>query len=93
MSASTVSITANPASVRRRPVLVTDKKPTASINLFAVENGPNGAVGDDRVASGNSKDLSHLYIGCNVKDITTVKKDRGQPYGFCSQCSKRTSEI
>ncbi|XP_030450190.1 SUN domain-containing protein 1-like [Syzygium oleosum] len=79
MSASTVSITANPASARRRPVLLADKKSNhPNIELFPAENGANA---DDRAnVSGNSKDLSHHSIrggGGEAKDLAAVKKALG----------------
>ncbi|XP_031373363.1 SUN domain-containing protein 1-like [Punica granatum] len=77
MSASTVSITANPATARRRPVVVTDKKSSAAIDLIAVENGPNGAAAVDKVAAASSKDLSHHSIRGDAKDLATVKKTAG----------------
>ncbi|XP_022992658.1 SUN domain-containing protein 1-like [Cucurbita maxima] len=69
MSASTVSITANPAA-RRRPVLVSEKKGT-SIEMLAADGAiplSNTAtagivgVGEDKVAGGNSRDMSHHSI-------------------------------
>lgn len=74
MSASTVSITANPAAARRRPVLLADKKPNSNIELVPAENGANV---DDRAVSGNSKDLSHHSIRGEAKDLATVKKALG----------------
>ncbi|KAG6630844.1 SUN domain-containing protein 1-like [Carya illinoinensis] len=67
MSASTVSITANPA-VRRRPVVSTERK-TTNIELLGLNEAaapqlsPNGpAGGDDVGAAGNGKDLSNHSI-------------------------------
>lgn len=69
MSASTVSITANPAA-RRRPVVAADKK-TTSIELLganeaavATQRSPNGFVpgGDDKATAADGKDLSHHSI-------------------------------
>ncbi|KAK3407994.1 hypothetical protein EUGRSUZ_J00319 [Eucalyptus grandis] len=75
MSASTVSITANPASARRRPVVLGDKKSGANIELVPADNGANA---DDRAVSGNSKDLSHHSIrGGEAKDLAAVKKALG----------------
>ncbi|XVF82595.1 hypothetical protein PTKIN_Ptkin16aG0062100 [Pterospermum kingtungense] len=61
MSASTVSITANPASAsRRRPILVGEKK--SNIDSLVVEPNPNGVnIGEDR-ATGDSKDPSPYSI-------------------------------
>ncbi|CAN0908718.1 SUN domain-containing protein 1 [Linum grandiflorum] len=67
MSASTVSITANPAAARRRPVLVGEKK-SNTVELFpneaqAKNGGDTGNVtGNDKVAQAHSKDLSHNSI-------------------------------
>ncbi|CAN1747891.1 SUN domain-containing protein 1 [Linum perenne] len=69
MSASTVSITANTATARRRPVLVGEKKSNA-VELFPNEaqanNGGGGGAGNvtgnDKVAPAHSKDLSHNSI-------------------------------
>ncbi|XWS08213.1 hypothetical protein CRYUN_Cryun41cG0060400 [Craigia yunnanensis] len=64
MSASTVSITANPAAAtRRRLVLVDEKK--SNIEALVVEPNPNGVnIGEDKATSaaataGHSRDLSH----------------------------------
>ncbi|XP_068344739.1 SUN domain-containing protein 1-like [Pyrus communis] len=57
MSASTVSITANPATTRRRPVVAVDKK---SSNIELVSAEPQTHKADD--AATNSKDLSHHSI-------------------------------
>lgn len=70
MSASTVSITANPAA-RRRPVLATEKK-GGSIELLAADvanplsnaaaTAGTGGAADDKVAVGNGRDMSHHSI-------------------------------
>ncbi|RXH93754.1 hypothetical protein DVH24_015821 [Malus domestica] len=57
MSASTVSITANPATTRRRHVVAVDKK-TSNIELVSAE--PQTHKADDTAT--NSKDLSHHSI-------------------------------
>lgn len=74
MSASTVSVTANPSTARRRPVVVTDNKSGGGIDLIPAENGPNGA---DKVSAGNRKDLSHHSIRGDAKDLAAVKKTTG----------------
>ncbi|CAL1374020.1 unnamed protein product [Linum trigynum] len=65
MSASTVSITANPAASRRRPVLAGEKK-SNTIELLPHEAQANGGGdGNDKVkvaAPAHSKDLSHNSI-------------------------------
>lgn len=87
MSASTVSITANPAA-RRRPVLASEKKGT-SIELLATDGvnplsntatiGTGGAA-DDKVAGGNGRDMSHHSIRGEVvlerssRDPLQIKK-------------------
>ncbi|KAG7032913.1 Protein SAD1/UNC-84 domain protein 1, partial [Cucurbita argyrosperma subsp. argyrosperma] len=87
MSASTVSITANPAA-RRRPVLVSEKK-GASIELLATD-GANplsntatagtGGAADDKVAGGIGRDMSHHSIRGEVvlerssRDPLQIKK-------------------
>lgn len=86
MSASTVSITANPAA-RRRPVLVSEKKGT-SIELLAADAanplsntataGTGGAA--DEVGGGNGRDMSHHSIRGEVvlerssRDPLQIKK-------------------
>lgn len=77
MSASTVSITANPAA-RRRPV-VADKR--TNIELLPTDAGisqVNGVAGEDRLAGGIGKDLSHSIRGEAVlersKDALQIKK-------------------
>lgn len=74
MSASTVSITANPAA-RRRPVLVSEKK-GGNFDLLTTDGANNplsntatagtgggaAAVADDKVAGGNGRDMSHHSI-------------------------------
>jgi SUN domain-containing protein 1/2 len=83
MSASTVSITANPASARRRPVVVSDKKsPSNNIELVVPSerriNGGGG--GDDIVTAAARRDLSHhsirgdAVLEWTAKDIVQVKK-------------------
>lgn len=78
MSASTVSITANPAA-RRRPVVVGEKKTNigfvgsdGAIPLF------NGVDAEDDKISGGGKDLSHSIRGESVlersKELVQVKK-------------------
>ncbi|KAK4761788.1 hypothetical protein SAY87_029672 [Trapa incisa] len=75
MSASAVSITANPTTAaRRRPVVVTDNKSSSGIDLVAVENGANVA---DKTSAGNSKDLSHHLLRGDAKDLAAVKKTAG----------------
>ncbi|KAL0557116.1 hypothetical protein IC582_005634 [Cucumis melo] len=87
MSASTVSITANPAT-RRRPVLASEKK-GASFELLATDGvnplsntatlGTGGAA-DDKVAGGNGRDMSHHSIRGEVvlerssRDPIQIKK-------------------
>ncbi|XAR54514.1 hypothetical protein NMG60_11029670 [Bertholletia excelsa] len=77
MSASTVSISANPAT-RRRPVVVAEKK-QSSIEMVSTDVAPATAAtvnGDDKVSSG--KDLSHSIRGEAVlersRDVVQVKK-------------------
>ncbi|GMY23565.1 SUN domain-containing protein 1-like [Fagus crenata] len=65
MSASTVSITANPAT-RRRPVVATEKKATS---IEVVE-----ATVDDKVIAAISKDLSHH----SIRGEATLSKDLGK---------------
>ncbi|KAE8709198.1 protein ETHYLENE INSENSITIVE 3-like isoform 1 [Hibiscus syriacus] len=80
MSASTLSISANPAvSARRRPVLLAENK--SNIESLAAEPNPNGVnVGDDKVTgaantSGHSRDLSHHSIrGEALKDYMQARK-------------------
>ncbi|KAF5946122.1 hypothetical protein HYC85_016350 [Camellia sinensis] len=71
MSASTVSITANP-SARRRPVVVGDKK--SGIELVATDGV--AAATSDKISNG--KDLSHSIRGEVVlersRDVVQVKK-------------------
>lgn len=77
MSASTVSITANPTA-RRRPVLAGDKKP--GIELMGADGGVAaatvGGAGVDKLSNG--KDLSHTIRGETVldrsRDAVQVKK-------------------
>lgn len=77
MSASTVSITANPASARRRPVVVSDKKsPSNNIELVVPHeqqiNGGGG--GKANVTAAASRDLSHHSIlERTVKDLQVKK--------------------
>jgi len=64
MSASTVSITANPA-VRRRPVVATEKRATSVELLGANEASPaqpSPTGGNDTGTNFNGKDLSHHSI-------------------------------
>ncbi|CAL1386848.1 unnamed protein product [Linum trigynum] len=64
MSASTVSITANPAAARRRPVLAGEKK-SNTIELLPNEAQQANGDGNDKVkvaAPAHSKDLSHNSI-------------------------------
>jgi SUN domain-containing protein 1/2 len=78
MSASTVSITANPASARRRPVVVSDKKsPSNNIELVVPSeqqiNGGGGG-GKAKVTAAASRDLSHHSIlERTVKDLQVKK--------------------
>ncbi|XVE68476.1 hypothetical protein DITRI_Ditri09bG0071400 [Diplodiscus trichospermus] len=80
MSASTVSITANPAAAsRRRPVLVGEKK--SNVEALVVEPNPNGVnIGEDNVTgaaatAGHSRDLSHHSIrGEASKDSMQARK-------------------
>lgn len=74
MSASTVSITANP-SARRRPVVVGDKK--SGIELVATDGAAAAAAAaSDKISNG--KDLSHSIRGEVVlersRDVVQVKK-------------------
>ncbi|GKV39697.1 hypothetical protein SLEP1_g47428 [Rubroshorea leprosula] len=73
MSASTVSITANPAA-RRRPVLANEKK--SNIEMVPAEPTLSGAiVGADKATAGQSKDLSHHSIrGEATRDLLQAKK-------------------
>ncbi|CAN1139807.1 SUN domain-containing protein 1 [Linum perenne] len=77
MSASTVSITANPATARRRAA---EKKSTA-VEFLPNEAQPNVGSGDNaRNANGNDKDLSHNSIRVEAvlertsKDPVLIKK-------------------
>ena len=79
MSASTVSITANPAAaIRRRLVLVDEKK--SNIEALVVEPNPNGVnIGDKATGAaataGHSRVLSHHSIrGEASKDSMQAKK-------------------
>lgn len=75
MSASTVSITANPAT-RRRPVVATEKK--SNIELVAAE--PQSKAADDKSMAANGRDLSHHSIRGDAiferssRDAVQVKK-------------------
>ncbi|KAJ0102717.1 hypothetical protein Patl1_05776 [Pistacia atlantica] len=75
MSASGVSITANSAAARRRPVMVNENK---SNNIELVQAEPQVNGGNDRVAvAATSRDLSlHSIRGEAVveKDLMQVKK-------------------
>uniref|UniRef100_A0A5B6ZFN5 Putative SUN domain-containing protein 3-like n=1 Tax=Davidia involucrata TaxID=16924 RepID=A0A5B6ZFN5_DAVIN len=79
MSASTVSITANPGG-RRRPVVVGEKK--SGIELVSGDGGAAAAASSgDKVTSGGGgigKDLSHSIRGEAVlersRDLVQVKK-------------------
>ncbi|XP_065870847.1 SUN domain-containing protein 1 [Euphorbia lathyris] len=84
MSASTVSITANPAA-RRRPVLATEKKSTAieflsNDQLNGADPAINNVLTSDRLVASHSKDLSHHSIRGEAglertsKDLAHVKK-------------------
>ncbi|XP_061975984.1 SUN domain-containing protein 1-like [Populus nigra] len=76
MSASTVSITANPGSARRRPVVVSDKKsPSNNIELVVPsEQQINGGGGKSKVTAAASRDLSHHSIlERTVKDLQVKK--------------------
>ncbi|GMI73281.1 SAD1/UNC-84 domain protein 1, ARABIDOPSIS SAD1/UNC-84 DOMAIN PROTEIN 1 [Hibiscus trionum] len=80
MSASTLSISANPAvSARRRSVLLAENK--SNIESLVAEPNPNGVnVGDDKVSgaantAGDSRDLSHHSIrGEALKDSMQARK-------------------
>ncbi|EEF38973.1 SUN domain-containing protein 1 [Ricinus communis] len=88
MSASTVSITANPAA-RRRPVVAGEKKSNNnnSIELLGSEAQFNGGgpanviMGNEKLLSSQSKDLSHHSI-LERKDVTTaqLKKSTISPH-------------
>lgn len=75
MSTSTVSITANPAASRRRPVVIGEKR--TSIEVVASDGGVPQINGcDDRVSGG--RDLSHSIRGETAversRDIVHAKK-------------------
>ncbi|KAJ6720038.1 SUN DOMAIN-CONTAINING PROTEIN 1-LIKE [Salix viminalis] len=77
MSASTVSITANPVSARRRPVVVSDKKsPNNNIELvLPSEQQINGGGGGNAIATAAaSRDLSHHSILERTTKDLQVKK-------------------
>ncbi|KAJ6727536.1 SAD1/UNC-84-LIKE PROTEIN-RELATED [Salix purpurea] len=83
MSASTASITANPASARRRPVVVSDKKsPRNNIELVvpSEQRINSGGGGNANVTAAASRDLSHHSIRGDAvlertaKDVAQVKK-------------------
>ncbi|KAJ6690703.1 hypothetical protein OIU85_006903 [Salix viminalis] len=83
MSASTASITANPASARRRPVVVSDKKsPRNNIELVvpSEQRINSGGGGNANVTAAASRDLSHHSIRGDAvlertaKDVVQVKK-------------------
>ncbi|GAB4836182.1 hypothetical protein Ancab_001095 [Ancistrocladus abbreviatus] len=90
MSASTVSITANPAArTRRRPVVVGDNKrqnlelvndAAISPNFNSKTAAASGGVGDEVTAAGADKDLSHSIRGEAVlertKEILQIKKSQ-----------------
>ncbi|KAF4397159.1 hypothetical protein G4B88_009005 [Cannabis sativa] len=59
MSASTVSITANPGTRRRSAVVVSTEK---SKNIELVSAEPQNKTGDDKSTTGNGRDLSHHSI-------------------------------
>ncbi|XP_062092080.1 SUN domain-containing protein 1-like [Humulus lupulus] len=59
MSASTVSITANPGTRRRSAVVVSTEK-SKNIELISAE--PQHKAGDDKSTTGNGRDLSHHSI-------------------------------
>ncbi|XP_022746443.1 SUN domain-containing protein 1-like isoform X2 [Durio zibethinus] len=80
MSASAVSITANPAMAsRRRPVLIGEKK--TNVEALVAEQNPNGVnVGEDKatgtaVTAGHSRDLSHHSVRAEAsKDLMQARK-------------------
>ncbi|KAF9675068.1 hypothetical protein SADUNF_Sadunf10G0193000 [Salix dunnii] len=77
MSASTVSITANPVSARRRPVVVSDKKsPNNNIELVVpIEQQINGGGGGNVITTAaTSRDLSHHSILERTTKDLQVKK-------------------
>ncbi|KAK9265798.1 hypothetical protein L1049_003404 [Liquidambar formosana] len=80
MSASTVSITANPAA-RRRPVVVSEKKPGIEFvggDGVGIAQVNGVGVGDDKM-TGSGKDLSNSIRGESVlersKDLVQAKKN------------------
>ncbi|KAG8501823.1 hypothetical protein CXB51_004629 [Gossypium anomalum] len=76
MSASTLSISANPAvSARRRPVLLAENK--SNFESLPAEPNPNGVnVGEDKATgAANSRDLSHHSVrGEALKDSGQARK-------------------
>ncbi|XVF24550.1 hypothetical protein REPUB_Repub13aG0137900 [Reevesia pubescens] len=60
MSASTVSITANPAAATRRRPVIAEKK--SNIEALVTEPSPNGVNIGEAAAAGHSRDLSHHSI-------------------------------
>ncbi|KAK8301462.1 hypothetical protein V6Z11_D04G021300 [Gossypium hirsutum] len=76
MSASTLSISANPAvSARRRPVLLAENK--SNFESLPAEPNPNGVnVGEDKATgAANSRDLSHHSVrGEALKDFGQARK-------------------
>ncbi|XWS74629.1 hypothetical protein CRYUN_Cryun01aG0014800 [Craigia yunnanensis] len=80
MSASTVSVTANPAAVsRRRPVLFGEKK--SNIEALVTDPNANGVnIGEDRATgaaatAGHSRDLSHHSVRDEaLKDSMQARK-------------------
>uniref|UniRef100_A0A7N0T5P1 SUN domain-containing protein n=1 Tax=Kalanchoe fedtschenkoi TaxID=63787 RepID=A0A7N0T5P1_KALFE len=84
MSASTVSIRANPPS-RRRPVLSTERKAAAATSIellgldpnssiYALENGDAGAGDDNRVSSISGRDLRPSLVLDRAKDTIQVNE-------------------
>lgn len=102
MSASTVSITANPAA-RRRPVVIGEKK-TNNIDFLPTEAQINGGdlamnnvIGNDKLAASHSKDVSHHSIRGEAvlerssKDLAQVKKNNALAHSTVSP--RRTRKV
>ncbi|XP_021901312.1 protein SAD1/UNC-84 domain protein 1-like [Carica papaya] len=76
MSASTVSITANPASTRRRPVVVGEKK--SNVELLPTEPQANGGSEKDRAASVLERSSRDLAQAKKTVAVSTISPRRSR---------------
>ncbi|KAF2297626.1 hypothetical protein GH714_000395 [Hevea brasiliensis] len=104
MSASTVSITANPAA-RRRPVVVGEEKSNnmellpkeAPINVGDL--AINNVMGNDKHVASHSKDISHHSIRGEAvlerssKDLAQVKKNNAIAHSTVSPRRTRLAQM